>query len=197
MAGPVGNLISNCYSAPKRSVGLRGGHGCGPGGWLLPEPSSLGTVPQTVSARLQSLLLADCHILAWEVLTQSTEPFASKGQLPLKSLPRLMTQPVHTCPGRGAALPVEGEARPGPFGPRAPASPDPGPESPWATEPGVARWVAPRHTKLPAAMLTIVYLPSQVQPPSFPTLFLCPRGQMLTGFLASGFQLGSASGRCQ
>lgn len=49
MAGPVGNLISNRCSAPKRSVRLRGGHGCGPGGWGAPsEPSSLGTVPQTV-----------------------------------------------------------------------------------------------------------------------------------------------------
>lgn len=46
---------------------------------------------------------------------------------------------------------MEGEARPGPFGPRAPASPDPGPESPWATERGVARWVAPRHTRIPCS----------------------------------------------
>ena len=120
-------------------------------------------------ARRQPLLLADCHILAQEVLTQSTKPCFRRST----SIPRLMTQPIHTCPG-GRERPAWGKERPGlePPGPQTPASSDPGLGSSEAAEPGVAR-----HERAPAAVLTIVYLPPtpQIQPSSVPSLFLCPR----------------------
>lgn len=72
-----------------------------------------------------------------------------------------MTQPIHTCPG-GRERPAWGKERPAPEppGPQTPASSDPGLGFSGPAGPGVAR-----HTRVPATVLTFVYLP-QVQPSS-------------------------------
>ena len=91
---------------------LAWGHGMSPLAWApLPwgsQGSCLGA-----SARLQLPLLADCHILTQEVLTQSTKPCfkrsTSTGVHPKADDPAY----PHMPRGQGAARLGEGEARPG------------------------------------------------------------------------------------
>lgn len=124
---------------------LAWGHGMSPLAWApLPwgsQGSCLGAL-----ARRQLLLLADCHILAQEVLTQSTKPCfkrsASTGVRPKADDPAY----PHMPRGQGAA--TWGKERPGlePPGPQTPASSDPGLGSSGPAGPGVAG-----HTRVPCS----------------------------------------------
>ena len=138
---------------------LAWGHGMSPLAWAPLPRGSQGSC-LGASARRQLLLLADCHILAQEVLTQSTKPCfkrsTSTGVRPKADDPAY----PHVPRGQGAA--TWGKERPG-------------------LEPPVHRLQLPRTQAWgplglqdlgwpgtqgsPAAVLTSVYLP-QIQPSS-------------------------------